>query len=203
MKTRPDSLLAKILGVFEVKISGKDPIKFYMMENIIENDFSAVKRCYDLKGSKFQRKVDLDVVVEISGESGLKILKDQNFLEHVQENDKINIEQPARDQLLETLKSDSKFLQNHGLIDYSVLLIEIDRQKLLKKSDGGNNLTQLVWDVKNRQMVMKEIDSLNGDEAELQNYILRKKKTLQQSMSQQPRSKAVSKFKKSVFMTIE
>lgn len=75
-KEKPDSLLAKILGVFEVKISGKEPIKFFITENMIENDFHAVKRCYDLKGSKFSRIVELDLMVEISGETGLKVLKD-------------------------------------------------------------------------------------------------------------------------------
>ena len=46
---------------------------------MIQDNFHAIKSCYDLKGSIFDRNVEIDIADEISGQNGLKVLKDQNF----------------------------------------------------------------------------------------------------------------------------
>jgi len=46
------------------------------------------------------------------------------------------------------MKKDSEFLKKHNLIDYSVFIIEIDRQKLLKTNN--NTFNSLVYDVLNK-----------------------------------------------------
>lgn len=50
-----DSLLSRILGVYEMQVNDQSPIFFFVTENMITHDFNAVKRCYDLKGSILDR----------------------------------------------------------------------------------------------------------------------------------------------------
>jgi len=79
IQENPSSLLSRILGVFEVQVEELPPMQFFITENMLGNDFTAIKRCYDLKGSTFERNTDLDLLQEITGETGLKVLKDINF----------------------------------------------------------------------------------------------------------------------------
>lgn len=51
LKAHPDSLLSRILGVYEVTVSNGSPLVFLITENMLGDDFRAIKRCYDLKGS--------------------------------------------------------------------------------------------------------------------------------------------------------
>jgi hypothetical protein len=108
-------------------MNSSSPMKFLITENMLGNDFSAIKRCYDLKGSLFNREVKLDTYNQITGETGLKVLKDVNFKDYVTENQKIVVSDEKRKCFLEILKEDSKLLMKHGLMDYSVFILEIDR----------------------------------------------------------------------------
>ena len=51
----PDSLISRYLGVYELRVNKQSSIYLFITENMIGNDFNAIKRCYDLKGSLFQR----------------------------------------------------------------------------------------------------------------------------------------------------
>lgn len=55
-------------------------ITYVIMNNLLGQDFINIERIYDLKGSTFGRKVDL-TEEEIKTKSGLKVLKDLNYLE--------------------------------------------------------------------------------------------------------------------------
>ena len=83
-----------------------------------------------MKGSTFERVTDIDLVQEVTGDSGRKVLKDLNFQKHVNKKQKIKITDQSRENLLTQIKSDSEFLRKHCLIDYSVFLLEVDRQKV-------------------------------------------------------------------------
>jgi len=71
----PDTMLSKILGVYEIKIGTDSPYSFFVTENMMSCDLSKLKYCFDLKGSIHGREEDHEPY-----ESGLKVLKDVNFL---------------------------------------------------------------------------------------------------------------------------
>lgn len=50
-----------------------------IMNNLLGLDFINIERIYDLKGSLVGREVDLNEE-EITKKSGLKVLKDRNFI---------------------------------------------------------------------------------------------------------------------------
>jgi len=72
----PDSLLSRYLGVFSIKINRQSPLIFMITENMLGTDFGAIKKCYDLKGSLHGRLTKIDEYAQITGETGLKVLKD-------------------------------------------------------------------------------------------------------------------------------
>mmetsp|Transcript_63627 Transcript_63627/g.87854 ORF Transcript_63627/g.87854 Transcript_63627/m.87854 type:complete len:124 (+) Transcript_63627:120-491(+) len=96
------------------------------MDSLIGDEYEQVRRLYDLKGSTLGRLTKLTEGQEKNG-SGLKTLKDLNFKG-------IDVEDHYKKDLLERLKVDSKFLGKHGLIDYSVLLLEISTDHEPKSS---------------------------------------------------------------------
>jgi len=49
--THPTSMLSKIFGIYEIQIKNDPPFCFFITENMMNCDLSAVKRCFDLKGS--------------------------------------------------------------------------------------------------------------------------------------------------------
>ena len=55
---------------------------------------------------------------------------------------RIDIEEKDKNEMQTILKTDSEFLMGQGLIDYSVFLLEIDRNKLIVK----NNFSSIVYD---------------------------------------------------------
>jgi 1-phosphatidylinositol-4-phosphate 5-kinase len=75
----PGTLLSKYYGVFEIKISNMQVVTCFVMDNLLGKDFHNIERIYDLKGSTLGRKVELDDE-EIVKSSGLKVLKDLNFI---------------------------------------------------------------------------------------------------------------------------
>ena len=52
-----------------------------LTENMIGQDFLAIQKLYDLKGSLLGRKTEITKADKESGETGFKVLKDLNFLE--------------------------------------------------------------------------------------------------------------------------
>ena len=51
-----DSLLSRLLGVYQVRAKKQTPITFFITENMIGHDCNSISRCWDLKGSLHQRK---------------------------------------------------------------------------------------------------------------------------------------------------
>ena len=78
LKSHPDSLLSRILGIFEVTVSKSSPMVFLITENMLGEDLHAIKRCYDLKGSLYKRETKISEEQMVTG-AGLKVLKDLNF----------------------------------------------------------------------------------------------------------------------------
>ena len=76
-KANPSSLLARIYGVYTVKMKNYDAVHLIMMGNCLkfENRFD-ITRIYDLKGSRVKR------FVKTEGALSNATLKDVNFLQN-------------------------------------------------------------------------------------------------------------------------
>jgi len=164
----PQSLLSRFLGVYEVKVNKSSSMKFLITENMMGQDFTAVKRCYDLKGSTFDRITAIDLYNEITGESGLNVLKDQNLQDYVDKNQKMEVSVSERNNFLQILKEDSQLLKKHNLIDYSVFLLEIDRQKRIMPKNIS--FASMVFDATKKHYIMQEVEELGIDKGSINQY---------------------------------
>ena len=71
-----DSLIAKIYGMYRVKISGMDGVTVLLMENTLRvKESRDIERVFDLKGSTVARNVKICR----DEYTGTKTLKDVNF----------------------------------------------------------------------------------------------------------------------------
>jgi 1-phosphatidylinositol-4-phosphate 5-kinase len=116
-KKNPDSLLAKIFGVFTVKTGSTNEVHLMLMENTLQlKNPDGLKYIFDLKGSLVDRKISGKI-------SSSTTMKDVNFLLATESNPGfINLGNNTRKKLLHVIKADVDFLASQGLMDYSLLL---------------------------------------------------------------------------------
>ena len=113
----PSSLLARIYGVYTVKMKNYDEVYLILMGNCLkfENKYD-ITRVYDLKGSKVKRHVKTNNALSST------TLKDINFMQNKRYMQEVNLNaEDARD-VLKVLRKDSEMLAAHEIMDYSVLL---------------------------------------------------------------------------------
>ena len=86
--------------------------------------------------------------------SGVNVLKDKNLtiLNKLDTSGKIvHIKSSQRKDLLELLIKDTEFLKKHGLMDYSLFLIQANNVEEKKNErDQGKTFMKLVYDKKNK-----------------------------------------------------
>lgn len=116
-KSVPKSLLAKILGVFTVKMSNMDAVHIMLMENTLRlKNPDRLNYIFDLKGSRVDRKVKGSTTPSTT-------LKDINFLMAARENPGFTAQTSINERVLRTaICKDVEFLRSQGLMDYSLLL---------------------------------------------------------------------------------
>ena len=83
----------------------------------------------------------------------------------------VQIDPQTKANLKGILKKDSTFLKDQGLIDYSVFLLEIDRQKLIRQHD---QFSTLVYDFLKKEYLMQESESAHT-KAEIKEFVYKKK----------------------------
>ena len=113
----PSSLLARIYGVYTVKMKNYDEVYLILMGNCLkfENKYD-ITRVYDLNGSTVKRHVKTNNALSST------TLKDINFMQNKRYMQEVNLNaEDARD-LLKVLRKDSEMLAAHEIMDYSVLL---------------------------------------------------------------------------------
>ncbi|KAI8021109.1 Phosphatidylinositol 4-phosphate 5-kinase 10 [Camellia lanceoleosa] len=103
------SLLIKLYGLHAVRPIGGLKVYFVVMENVLQSDLY-IHRCYDLKGSSQGRTISK---AEDHERATFKDL-DLDFLFY--------LEPLTRHKLLAQIKNDCKFLEDQGIMDYSLLL---------------------------------------------------------------------------------
>ena len=133
-ETKNQSLLCRLYGMFNIILAQGDEILIIVMRNVIGDlkDNTVVK--FDLKGSTYKRKADIETTDLNSG-----VMKDLNFNE-IEKN--IMISQENVDQIRNIISLDSKFLSDSGLMDYSLFLIKITLNKEEAADIFGKNIKQ-------------------------------------------------------------
>ena len=130
------SLMVKILGVFTVKSGKMDDVHIMLMENALQlREPERLKYIFDLKGSLVDRKV--------KGQTkNSTCLKDINFLMAAKANKGFTMMQRVDKTFAErALKRDIKFLREHGLMDYS-LLMGIEKRSRATTEDEGRAINR-------------------------------------------------------------
>lgn len=121
IKKNPDSLLARIYGVYTIIIHGISQINIVLMQNLntLGNNYEYLYRIFDLKGSLFERKTK-----NIQKAPKDQALKDLDFL-YMKKIDRtlIDFTRAATKQIIESLlQTDLILLTDNNLMDYSILL---------------------------------------------------------------------------------
>lgn len=104
-----NTLITKFFGLHRVKPSSGQKFRFVVMGNMFCTELR-IHRRFDLKGSSLGRSTDK---IKIDENTTLKDL-DLNYLFY--------LEPSWRENLLKQIETDSNFLRNHAIMDYSLLL---------------------------------------------------------------------------------
>ena len=122
VKENPMSLIARIYGVYKVKMEDIVPVPLLLMANTIRCDDSKyLLNVFDLKGSMVNR--DVEWTAKLKNTSTLKdknlqrvkkefLYKNQPFLEFTKWD---------RDKIKKIIKKDLEVFKKHKLMDYSLL----------------------------------------------------------------------------------
>ena len=114
-----DSLLARIYGLYEIRVGNQEPFSVILMGNIASPE-SEVFSQFDIKGSKYNRRVSTVSTPSIEHRASLDsriVYKDQdfeNFITHITPYD--------GNRLLKKLSKDVTFLEEQNIMDYSLFI---------------------------------------------------------------------------------
>ena len=117
------SFLARIYGIFQVKMIGIEPIYFQMMANTIKSKQNIGLKTYDLKGSLVGRYTVPDEKQTLKDKNLLfakinRVLRKTKGMLQFKNTSSSNDINHIRSQI----KRDSEFLMGLGFMDYSILL---------------------------------------------------------------------------------
>jgi len=126
----PDSLIARIYGIYKVDNEMQDPVYLILMGNTKRIDNKYIRKIYDLKGSMVKREVkEKKVPAGIKNrpfESTFKnteCLKDINLLNFVKQEMVLKFSKTDLSQIVVKLRRDAVLLQEFNLMDYSMLFV--------------------------------------------------------------------------------
>ena len=140
------TILAKIMGIYEIKIGSRYHFRFIVMENL-SFSCSHISRAFDLKGSRTNRHIDISDVNEeeievptpsedqpdiedtslpasssTSTKNGSSVLLDQNFMEYTS-GFPLPLTRRAKGFLRRCIANDTSFLAKCNVMDYSMLVL--------------------------------------------------------------------------------
>ena len=161
-ETNNQSLLCRLYGMFNIILAQGDEILLIVMRNVIGDlkDNTVIK--FDLKGSTYKRKADLETT-----DLNSDVMKDLNFNE-IEKN--IMISQGSINKLRNIISSDSKFLSNSELMDYSLFLVKITLNKEEAADIFGKNINKN-QDKALKQLLMSQTSNENNTNKENENNI--------------------------------
>ena len=129
--TRPNSLLARIYGIYTVKMEDVEPVHLILMGNTKRSNDKNIVNVFDLKGSFVNREVV---------EKNLKptaTLKDINLIEICKQMILLNFREADIKEIMESIDRDAELLRSHNLMDYS-LLFAVEKNAAYMKLKGGS-----------------------------------------------------------------
>lgn len=133
------SLLARIYGVFSIKMEGQAPVNLILMGSSTICPDYAILKMFDLKGSITKRLSDWSKAKNTSA------LKDENFLKLKNLFQFVHLRESDRELILKNMSIDVDFLQLYDVMDYSLLLVVAYNEKYVEKhkddfeqDDDGN-----------------------------------------------------------------
>lgn len=117
MSENDDSLLARIYGIYSVRMEDQNPVKLVVMGNALQGASKThMLGCFDLKGSMVNR------IVRGTDFSGSTTLKDRNLMNLNGERIWLRFKGTDIQKINEAMREDVKLLQRYNMMDYSVLL---------------------------------------------------------------------------------
>ena len=106
----PDTLITQYCGLYSMSMNGKE-LHVVSMVNTFMNS-NNIRQVYDLKGSTVNRSIGK----KGRAKGGLVSMKDMDL------NRVVHLRWDLRQRLLWQMRTDTAFLEQHGLIDYSLLI---------------------------------------------------------------------------------
>ena len=129
--TADKTYICRFFGLFTFSFSDFNRVVYVVaMENLFRGiPKTAILRKYDLKGSKFARKIladykkfEADYLAPHD-----KVLKDQDF-DRIERHAQL-ADDAAKKLLLQRVQADLRFFEHFKLIDYSLIMAVVDREK--------------------------------------------------------------------------
>lgn len=129
--TRPNSLLARIYGIYTVKMEEVEPVHLILMGNTLKvKNSDNIVNIFDLKGSQVHR--------EVKGKNlkNTATLKDINLQNKCLENILLRFRRQDQEEINQVLEHDVELLRSHNIMDYS-LLFAVELNPAYKERHGG------------------------------------------------------------------
>jgi len=111
------SIIARIYGVYSVKMGEADPVYLMMLGNCKKCEDRHIKRVFDLKGSIVKRHVPGD------DHKNTAVLKDVNFLGMVKNEPVMMFDHKKKEEIILQMGKDVTLLSHFNLMDYSLLTV--------------------------------------------------------------------------------
>lgn len=115
MALHKDSLLARIYGIYTVKMEDIAPVSLVLMGNTKNTDDIKIEHVFDLKGSLFNREV------KGKNHKNTATLKDINLLNLCKEKILLRFSRKDQRAIINELERDGRMLERHNIMDYSLL----------------------------------------------------------------------------------
>lgn len=132
INTFPDSLIARVYGVYSVKLDDMEPVFVLMMGNTKPCNSKYIKKLYDLKGSLVDRiSKDKD-----GGEELFKrtfALKDHNLLNIIDKEMFLRFYKDDAKAILYQMAFDVNLISKFNLMDYSLLFVVVYNERYVEK----------------------------------------------------------------------
>lgn len=154
-KDNRGSMLAKMYGIYTVRLQGMNPIDLMIMGNSIRktSPSNSIPYKFDLKGSKIKRsslpnKIHLYSKRSFDLLTKSQVLKDLDFrlLANKGNSNLVNISILDRRRVILAMKNDIDFLESQGIMDYSLLLaVEHVQTEKFKNNEGIDSDSEIMF----------------------------------------------------------
>ena len=139
VSTNTQSLLARIYGIYTVKMEDQEPVHLILMGNTKKSNDANIVNVFDLKGSFVHREVK---------EKNLKptaTLKDINLLNIRKEKMILRFREEDQIEIMKNIERDAEILRQHNIMDYSLLFaIEKNPHYLKLKGPLSKTTTSVI-----------------------------------------------------------